>query len=509
MDARSAGLKRLAVIDLGSNTARLVLLGYEPGRRYGLLDELRQVVRLSEGMTEATGGLIRSDAFERGVQAMATFRAFCDAAGTDDLCATATSAVRDAANGAAFLAAVKERTGLELRILSGEEEARYGALAVINSSILGDGFVLDIGGGSAQLSRVGGRQVEAAHSWPLGAVRTSERFFSDPPKKKEVKALVKHVRQSLGDGPAGFGDGAPLYGLGGTIRNLAKVQLAREGYPLELLHGYVFKEEALAGITELLLEKPAAERSQLPGLNADRADIIAAGAVVALEILRRSGAGSLVVSSQGLREGLFYPYLIPEAPHLIEDVRAFSVSNLERHYYDHPAHNAHVAKLALSLFDQLAELHGYGDAERELLGAAARLHDIGMAVNYFDHHKHGFYLVMSGALPGFTHREQVLIALLVRYHRKGTPDTQGLEGVLAEGDRTRVEKLGALLRLAEYLERSKAQRVTGLRCHIGDAYVQVQLLGKDTEVERREAEGRKGLFEAAYGVTLELMSVGS
>jgi exopolyphosphatase/guanosine-5'-triphosphate,3'-diphosphate pyrophosphatase len=509
MDARSAGLRRLAVIDLGSNTARLVLLSYEPGRRYALLDELRQVVRLSEGMTEATGGLIRSDAFERGVQAMATFRAFCDAARVDDLCATATSAVRDAANGAAFLAAVKARTGLELRILSGEEEAYYGALAVINSSTLTDGFVLDIGGGSAQLSRVQERRVAAAASWPLGAVRMSERFFSDPPKKKEVRALVKHVTQSLGDAPEGFGEGAPLSGLGGTIRNLAKVQLAREAYPLDLLHGYALKEEALAEITELLLERSAAERSELPGLNADRADIIAAGATVALEILRRSGAGSIVISGQGLREGLFYPYLIPEALHLIEDVRAFSVSNLERHYYDHPAHNAHVAKLALALFDQLAELHGYGELERELLHAAARLHDIGMAVNYFDHHKHGFYLVMSGALLGFTHREQVLIALLVRYHRKGTPDAQGLEAVLAEGDMARAQKLGALLRLAEYLERSKAQRVTGLRCHLGDAYVQVQLLGDATEVERREAEGRKGLFEAAYGVTLELMSVGS
>ncbi len=501
-------LRRLAVIDLGSNTARLVLLGYEPGRRYGLLDELRQVVRLSEGMTEAGGGLIRADAFERGLQAMVTFRAYCDAAGAHDLRATATSAVRDAANGAAFLAAVQERTGLELRILSGEEEATYGALAVVNSSVLEDGFVLDIGGGSAQLSRVEGRRVVSGKSWPLGAVRMTERFFSDPPKKKEVKALVRHVAKSLEGAPAGFGGALPLYGLGGTIRNLAKMQLIREGYPLDIVHGYSFAEADLAEITEGLLQRPAAARRALPGLNADRADIIAAGAVVALEVLRRSGAGSLTISGQGLREGLLYPHLITEEPHLIGDVRAFSVGNLERHYYDHPAHNAHVAKLALALFDQLTALHGYGDAERELLGAAARLHDIGMAVNYFDHHKHGFYLLMSGALPGFTHREQALIALLVRYHRKGTPTDEGLGAVLEEGDMLRVQKLGALLRLAEYLERSKAQRVTGLRCHVSGAYVQLQLLGQDTEVERREAEGRKGLFESAYRVTLELMSVG-
>lgn len=507
LERTSPDLKRLAIIDLGSNTARLVLLGYEPARGYELLDELRQVVRLSEGMAEAERGIIRADAFERGLQALATFRAFCDAFQIDELRATATSAVRDASNGEAFLAAVRERVGLDLTILSGEEEARYGALAVVNSTVLTDGFVLDIGGGSAQLSQIEGRRVVSGQSWPLGAVRMTERFFSDPPKKKEVKALVKHVAEALAEAPEAFGSGAPLYGLGGTIRNLAKMQLVRVNHPLDVLHGFVLSEDALAELTKALLERSSAERRALPGLNADRADIIAAGALVALEVLRHSQAGHLTISGQGLREGLFYPYLVPEPPHLVDDVRAFSVRNLERRYYDHPAHNGHVAHLALSLFDQLAGLHGYGDAERELLAAAARLHDIGMAINYFDHHKHGFYLVMSGALPGFTHREQALIALLVRYHRKGTPAAQGLEAVLAEGDTVRVARLAALLRLAEYLERSKAQRVREVRCHVGEAYVQVELVGEATEALRREAEARKGLFEEAYGVTLELMSL--
>ncbi len=501
-------LSRVAIIDLGSNTARLVLLGFEPGKRYQLLDELRQVVRLSEGMSGAGGGIIRADAFERGVQALATFRAYCDGAKPDMICATATSAVRDAANGDAFLAAVKEKTGLELRILSGEEEASFGALAVVNSSTLTGGFVLDIGGGSAQLSRVEDRRVQAGKSWPIGTVRMTERFLSDPPKKKEIKALVKHVTEALENSPEGSDGGLPLYGMGGTLRNLAKIQMAREGYPLDIVHGYVFKESDLEAITDDLLGLSAKERQRISGLNADRADIIAAGAVVALEVLRHTGAGSLTLSGQGLREGLFYPYLIPEAPHLIADVRAFSVQNLVRHYYDHPAHNDHVTRLALELFDGLSELHGCGDFERELLGAAAQLHDIGMTVNYLDHHKHGFYLAISSALPGFTHREQVIIALLVRYHRKGTPSDGGLGGVLEDGDMVRVARLAALLRLAEYLERSKAQRVKGLRSHISDGYVQLQLLGDVTEIERREAEARKGLFEEAYGVTLELMSVG-
>lgn len=503
-------LKKLAIIDLGSNTARLVLLGYQEEQRYQLLDELREVVRLSEGMQSQGGGIIRADAFERGLEAMASFRAFCDSHKPHHLRATATSAVRDAANGQDFLAAVKERTGLALEILSGEEEGRYGALAVLNSSTLTDGFVFDIGGGSAQISRVLGREVREAKSWPLGAVRMTERFFSSnggTVKKKDLKALIKHVHACLDDAVIDFGNGEPLYGMGGTVRNLAKIQLAREGYPLDLLHGYRFQAAHLEEITEMLLEKTPSERAAVAGLNTDRADIIAAGAVVALEILRRSAAQEIIISGQGLREGLFYPYLIPTPPHTLADVRGFSLQNLALHYDDDRVHSAHVRMLALELFDQLEPLHGYGEFERELLAAAATIHDIGMAINYFDHHKHGFYLIMSGAMPGYSHREQALLALLVRYHRKGTPADQGLGGVLVEGDMERVRKLAALLRLAEFLERSKAQRVTGLRCHIGQAYVQLQLQGAATEVERRETEGRKALFEEAYNVKLELMSV--
>jgi len=500
-------VKRVAILDLGSNTARLVLFEYQEGLRYALVDELREVVRLSEGMGE--DNIIRAEAFERGLEALGTFRAYCDAAGVGEVCATATSAVRDAVNGEAFLRAARERAGLSLRILSGEEEAEYGALAVANSSTLEDGFVLDIGGGSAQLSRLERRHFQEGRSWPLGAVRLSEAFLkSDPPKKKEVRALVKHVQKALAGGLEGFGEGRSLVGMGGTIRNLAKVQQKREGYPVDLLHGYVLKREALEEITDELLQKSAAERAEVPGLSADRADIIPAGALALREVMALAGVDGLTISAQGLREGLFYPYLLGEEPFLLVGVRAFSVRNLERHYYDNAPHNAHVCKLSLSLFDQLTGLHGHGPFERGLLEAAAHLHDVGMAVSYNDHHKHGFYLVMSSALPGYSHREQALIALLVRYHRKGTPGDGGLGGVLEAGDPARVEKLGALLRLAEYLERSKAQRVRDVRLHVAEGYMQLQALGEGIQVEVGEARARKDLFEKAYGVTLEVMAAG-
>ena len=497
-------MKRVAIIDLGSNTARLVVLAYDINRSYRLIDELREVVRLSEGMGDAA--IIRADAFERGISALCTFRAYCDAVGITNIHATATSAVRDAANGESFLAAARERANLELRILAGEEEAYYGTLAVANSLPYQDAVVLDLGGGSAQLSLMKARQFVTGSSWPIGAVKMTERFFNQhPPKKKDVKALIKHVRKQVGNWYQDK-DALPVIGMGGTLRNLADIHHKKTNYPVDLLHGYELSKDALNDVVEDLLSKSVKERGDISGLNRDRADIIAAGGVVIRELLELSGASGIVISGQGIREGLFYPSLVTPAPHLVADVRAFSVENLARQYYDHPAHNQHVQMLALLLFDQLAELHSFGSFERDVLAAAALVHDIGMAVNYYDHHKHGFYLAMSAALPGFTHREQALIALLVRYHRKGKPDALSVEGLLLEGDMDRVMKLAALLRLAEYLERSKAQRVTNVRCHVSDKYVQIEVIAAgDAQVEVKEAALRSDLLENAYGVTVDVM----
>lgn len=503
--APSTEPRQVAIIDLGSNTGRLIALAYQPGYSYKLIDELRDVVRLAEGMGVTKA--IRAEAFERGLDTLKTFKAYCDAVGIDDICAHATSAVRDAANGPSFLAAVEAKTGLRLRLLSGEAEACYGVLAVANSFTFDDAVVFDLGGGSAQLSLMRKRRFKRSYSWPLGAVRLSERFLlSDPPSKKELKTLTKYVREALKQVDAGLGR-LPLVGMGGTVRNLGDIQQKREGYPLDLLHGYLLRQEVLDEIVEELISKPLAERRAIPGLSADRADIIAAGALVVREIVSLLGSPGLIISGQGLREGLFYPYLLESEDYpLLPNVRDFSVHNLARQYYDRPAHNAHVRKLALSLFDQLLPLHGYGTFERELLAAAAVIHDIGMAVNYYDHHKHGYYLVLSAALPGFSHREQALLALLVRFHRKGRPDPQGVGGLLAAGDMERVYKLAALLRLAEYLERSKAQRVKDVDCHLSEGRLRIKALANgDAHIEIKQANLRSDLLARAYHVKVEVV----
>ncbi len=499
-------MKRIAIVDVGSNTAKLIALAYEPGRRWQQLDELRAVVRLSAGM--ASGGDLQREPFERGLAALRTFASYARASEMDDVVATTTSAVRDATNGAEFVAAARA-LGVDLRVLDGEEEARIGALAVANGLAVQDAVSLDVGGGSFQLAELRGRRWQRGASWPLGAVRATEGFLrGDPPKAKGVRALTAATRAAVEPWFAAGRPVATFVGLGGTLRNLANVHQKRVGYPLDLLHGYRLPAEALAGLAHDLATMTAVQRAQLPGLNRDRADIVAAGAIVIAEVVRLAGVPEVLVSGQGLREGLFYPYLLPDHPdHLLDDVRTFSVLNLMRQYHDDVAHNAHVRRLALSLFDQLLPVHGLTEPDRELLGHAAWIHDIGMAVDYYRHEHHGQMLTLGRALPGFDHREQVLLALLVRFHRKGTPGPLGYERVLRSGDVERLRVLAGLLRLAEYLERGKAQRVTGVDARIGADEVTLAVRADgDVHVEVEAAALRRDLLAEALGRRLRVVS---
>lgn len=495
----SAALKRLAIIDLGSNTARLVLYEYLPGRYYRLLDELRQVVRLLEGLT---GGRLNASAAARALAAVTLFGDYCRATGVDEIAAVATSAVRDAENGPALLEEIEAASGIRFHVLSGEVEGRYGALAVANSFPFNEATAVDLGGGSLQLSRISQRQVILSRSWPLGALRSQQRFLRrDPPKKREVTALIKAVRAQLSELPRYE---APLVAMGGTARNLASVVQREKSYPVDLIHGYALEAEALEALCERLLALPTAERRKLGGLSRDRADIIHAGALVLRELVRLQGQSRLWISGQGIREGLLYSRLFGEAG-VTDNVRRFHVMNLMQHYYPFEAHNRHVAKLALALFDGLQDRHGFGLLERELLEAACYLHDIGMAVNYFDHHKHGFYLVMAAAIPGFSHREQALIALLVRYHRKGTPQPLGLERLLEPDDMRRVQWLAGMLRLAEYLERSKTQRVMAIDCSWqGETLVIRARTRTQASLELALAAERSALLASALASPIEL-----
>ena len=511
--------ERLAVIDLGSNSFRLVVFTAADGW-WKRTDEIYEPVRIGEGL--AASGRLGEEPMRRALATLDVFAHFCRAAGLlsdrgssrgpneGTVDAVATSAIRDAENAAEFLARARDLTGLPIRVLDREAEARYGYLAAINSTTLLDGCVLDLGGGSLQLVRVIDRIDRESGSWSLGAVRMSERFLppNGPAKRKQIDELRAHVAKELEQAPWLAQSGRRLVGLGGTVRSLATAVQRAAGLPSNGVQGMLVERGALDELVQRLAALPAAERSTIPGIKPARADLILAGAIVVQGVLDAGGFDGLEATEAGLREGVFFERLLAEHEEpLFEDLRRTSVMNLAARYNVDAAHTRHVAALALGMFDELARLglHGGDHRERELLWAACMLHDIGMSVDYDDHHKHSRYLILNGGLPGFSPIEVATIAQAARYHRKGMPDPGPLAALFAVEDTERLNRCAVLLRLAEDLERSRDQLVRGVDLALlngspnGEEKVELRVIADgEAAVPRWAASRETELFARAF-----------
>jgi exopolyphosphatase / guanosine-5'-triphosphate,3'-diphosphate pyrophosphatase len=539
--------ERLAVIDLGSNSFRLVVFTAAEGW-WKRTDEIYEPVRIGEGL--AASGRLGEQPIERALATLDVFAHFCRAAGLladrrshrspigGAVDAVATSAIRDAENAEDFLARAREVSGLPIRVLSREAEAYYGYLAAINSTTLADGCVLDLGGGSLQLVQVSDRLAHESDSWSLGAVRMTERFLpgKGPAKRRQIDELREHVATELERASWLPEAGDRLVGIGGTVRSLATAAQRAGGLPSNGVQGMVIERGCLDELVERLSALPVAERSSVPGIKPARADLILAGALVVQGVLQAGGFDGLEVTEAGLREGVFFerllggcsagtgtseagtsrakatgsgnsPPVTAARPPLFEDLRRTSVMNLAARYNVDAAHTSHVAALALGMFDELAELGLHdGDArERELLWAACMLHDIGMSVDYDDHHKHSRYLILNGGLPGFSPVEVATIAQAARYHRKGMPDSGPLAALFEADDMARLNRCAVLLRLAEDLERSRDQLVRGVDIALlngtpdGAERVELRVIADgDAAVPRWAASRETELFAKAF-----------
>ena len=506
-----------AVIDLGSNSFRLVVFTIGEGGWWRRTDELSDIVRIGGDLTPE--GCLSEARMAHALETLRVFAAFCATSGVAPgaVEAVATSAIRDAPNGGAFVDRAHAETGLPIRVLAGDEEALYSYAAAVNSTSMTDGVVLDLGGGSLELVQVRGRQPGAIASWPLGAVRATERWLPDdgPVKPGPIDKLHARTLKALEDAPwveeAGA-DGARLVGLGGSVRTLAAAAVRMAELPLDSVQGFVLGGGALDVLVEELASRTADERERVPGIKRGRGEVILAAAVVLRAVLEASGAAGIEVTEAGLREGIFLSWLLaPADPPLVACVRATSVRNLARQHGVDLVHAEHLAALAHQLLEALPGAGLPEPGEPELVEAAALLHDIGMAVDYDDHHKHSSYLILGSGLPGFTPREVALIALMARYHRKGTPSLGQLAPLCREGDEQLVLRGAALLRIAEQLERNRDQVVRAARLRRPDSgedgVVELELdaVGDDT-VARWGAERQGELFERAFGAPLRVVA---
>ena len=502
---------RLAVVDLGSNTFRLVVFEYTlPDGPFRLVDEIREVVRLTEGT--GPGAPISDEAVARAARVGRLFAGYCRNSDIDEVRAVATSAIRDAPNGAEVLQAIVDG-GLPARVISGDDEARYGYLGAVNGTTLTDGLVAELGGGSIQVGRVSDRLLTHSVSQPLGAVRMTDAFMTAPlSTRDDVKRLRRHAVDVFRQDPF-IADGQRVVAMGGALRTLAAMAQKATDYPLNEVHGYVLHRAVLADLIEGMVSLPKRERKRIPGLKADRADIMLAGAVVVDALMQVADVDRIEICAQGLRWGVFWEaFLAPAEPPLVADVRGTSVRDLAQVYGYDPVHANQVAHLALDIFDGLGRLglHDSDPREREWLQAAAMLHDVGTLVDYNDHHKHGHYLVLNAGLAGFRHRELVIIAQLVRGHRKSIQSPGALGALLKPSDEERILRLASFLRIAEQLEVGRERAIESIDCaRTGDLVTLLVHAQGDVDVAIWSAEQEAPVFKRATGQRLAVQRAGT
>lgn len=499
--------RQVAVVDLGSNSWRLVVFTYQPHAWWKLTDELYETVRIGAGL--AASGRLSDEAIARGLETLSVFARFCRAnhLAPADVHVVATSAIRDAANGEQFLADAQNRSGLSIEVLPAREEAYFGYVAAVNTTTLSDGVVLDIGGGSMQLTEVRDRRAGRLASFPLGAVRVTEQLLpgDGPVRKKELARVRAYVEGALSGLDWLDAAGSRLVGIGGAVRNLAAAAQHVDGAVDLGVQGFVISPDVLSELVATLAALPAAERGQVPGIKPGRGDIVLASAVVLDTLVALGRFNGIEATEAGLREGVFLARtLLADQPEpLFDDVRRSAVENLAIQYESDLDHVEHVARLSLQMFDSLVQggLFAPGGDERELLWAASMLHDVGMTISYDDHHKHSRYLIESAELPGFDPRERALIGQITRYHRKGNPRLGAIEPIAHDGDEELLERCAVILRLAEHLERGRDQSVTEAHLHANGDGVDLHLqAGADLTLPRWSVEryGDDEAFERVF-----------
>jgi exopolyphosphatase/guanosine-5'-triphosphate,3'-diphosphate pyrophosphatase len=515
----------IAAIDLGTNSLHMVVVEIEPTLpAFSIINREKETVRL--GDRDLGTGCLKPEVMERAIAALRRFQEVAKTLNVETIIAVATSAIREAPNGLEFLQRVEEEIGLSVDLISGQEEARRIYLGVLSGMEFNNHphIIIDIGGGSTEIILGDSREERALTSTKIGAVRLqSELITSDPITNSEFQYLQAFIRGMLERSVEEIQMNLQLeehprmVGTSGTIETLALIH-AREklGYVPSTLNGYEFSLKDLREWVNRLRKLNNSGRSQIPGMPDRRSEVILSGAVILQEAMSLLGIESITVCERALREGVIVDWMLTHG--LIEDrlryqgsVRERNVLKTAKKYQVNLDYSQRVAEFALSLFDQTqGKLHNWQNEERQLLWAAAILHNSGHFISHSSHHKHSYYLIRNGELLGYTETEIEIIANIARYHRKSPPKKkhENYRQLVHKQHRHIVTQLSSILRLAVALDRRQIGAIQKVQCDYRQDSQEFYLhifpsqIGDDCTLERWSLEYKKGVFEGVFGVKL-------
>lgn len=504
-------MEKIAIIDLGSNNARLVIVNILDGGYFVVLDELKESVRLGQDMER--DGFLKPARVAQTIKTLKMFRRLCDSYKVDKIIAVGTAAVRRAKNQRSFLDEVQVTCGIKIKVLSAEEEARYVYQGVINSMDIPKGLILEIGGGSTKIIYYNRRNIIAFETLPFGAVTLTDLFSADNMQPEEQALKIEEFFAEQLDKISWLKDIEPdvrLIGVGGSFRNIGKISRKVKKYPLEMAHNYVLPTEEFSNIYDMIKVLDIDKKMKIRGLSSGRADILPSALAQVKAFVDKMGFNEMTISGCGLREGIMFNYAYPltlEKP--ISDVLTHSLNTIVKYYDINASHVEHVTELSVQLFKQLRVLHKFPRQLLKVLKVAAMLHDSGKRIKFYNHQKHSSYIILNSNLYGISHRDLTLAAFVAFAHKKddlATAEWMKYKQLITEDDYEIVRKLGVILRIAESLDRSMSMVVRTLNCDVlGDSVIMKTELDGEALLEIKDAINASSEFKKAFGKNLEIL----
>ena len=502
-------MQRIAIIDIGSNSARLVISHIYKNGAYNMVYNQKEALRLSQKVDGQN--LLTEEAFTSTIDTMRSFAHMCKIYQADKTIAVATAAIRNASNGGELVAKVAELKGIQLHIISGNTEAYISYLGVINTLDVKNGIIFDLGGGSTELILFKNRKILESVSLPLGAVNTTGMFnIRNEMPSNVYNDLNAFIMSRLSQYPWLKQNNLPLIGVGGTARTVAKIIQRAKKYPATKIHNYAYPVQTFRSFFNKLRLTNLEQRKKISGLSTERSDIILAGSSIISCLLEATGAKKLITSGCGLREGLFYDYYSKSnnVPLIAKNILERSRENTLRLFESDTGHAHHITKLALAMFDGWMELHKVRKSYRRLLETAALLHDIGITINFYSHARHSAYMIQNAKLFGLTHKEQIITSAIAGWHNgvsKNYFKSRFYKEMLTESNWKLINKLALLLALAESLDYSEMRMVHTLTPSFNkkNAVLTVHAEHMPT-IEMHQLQDHLSWFKKTMGVELKV-----
>ena len=504
-------MEKIGIIDLGSNSARLVVVRLFGEGHFMVEDELKESVRLGQDMDR--DGFLKPQRVAETIKTLKMFRRLCDASEVTRIIAVATAAVRKAKNQRSFLDEIQATCGIRVNVLTEEEEATLVYRGVINSMDVPKGLILEIGGGSTKIVYYNRRAILNYATLPFGAVTLTDLFADDGVSPKDQTEKIEEFFSEQFKKIEWLTEIEPdvqMIGVGGSFRNLYKINKIVRKYPLDTVHNYTFSVEDFNSIYEMVRVLDVEKRKRIRGLSPARADIMPAAMAIVKAFTEYAHVESFIIGGSGLREGIMFNQALPmtvERP--ISDVLSYSLNTLVKYYGCEEKHVEHVVHLSIQLFKQLRVLHKFPRQYLKVLKIAASLHDCGMRVKYYNHQKHSCYMILNSRIYGATQREIVLAAFVAGCHRKediNQAEWARYKDIVAEEDLDVVKKLGVLLRIAESLDRSRTGAIAGINCDVlGDSVIMKTETTGDAALEISSAMSANGEFKRSFRKNLEIL----